>query len=203
MEAVMKRKQRSLSIEKCSILSFEKGSKGKAVREAIICNQKIKFKEKDDYLEGLGKSVNATIDKRYSRIFSAIIEVSSILNDFRIYSVGGLKAGLEFFEMALLPSLLYNADTWVDIDSKAEIKLEKLQNSMFRYLFGVPDSTPKPILRFDLGNLSMIERVHVRNLNLLYHLKNLEPGSLGAEFYNQQVQYNFKSRIRSRLGRRS
>ena len=151
MEAVMKRKQRSLSIEKCSILSFEKGSKGKAVREAIICNQKIKFKEKDNYLEGLGKSVNATIDKRYSRIFSAIIEVSSILNDFRIYSVGGLKAGLEFFEMALLPSLLYNADTWVDIDSKAEIKLEKLQNSMFRYLFGVPDSTPKPILRFDLA----------------------------------------------------
>ena len=102
--------------------------------------------------------------------------------------------------MALLPSLLYNADTWVDIDSKAEIKLEKLQNSMFRYLFGVPDSTPKPILRFDLGNLSMIERVHVRNLNLLYHLKNLEPGSLGAEFYNQQVQYNLNLESEVDLG---
>ena len=51
---------------------------------------------------------------------------------------------------------------------------------MFRNLFAVPKSTPKPILRFDLGSLSMIEKVHVRKLNLIYHLKYLKPESLVA-----------------------
>ena len=197
MEAVMKRKQLSLGIEKCSIITFGKRSKVKAVREAInkeksiqISNHTLKVKEKDEYLGdilhegGLSSSVKATIDKRYSRVFWTIIEVSSILNDFRIDAIGGLKAGLEIFELAIIPSLLNNSDTWVEMDSECEKKLEKLQNIMFKNLFAVPESTPKPILRFDLGNLSMIEKVHIRKLNLIHHLKYLKTDSLGAEFYN-------------------
>ena len=91
----------------------------------------------------------------------------------------------------MIPSLLYDSDKWLQINKEAETKLEKLQNRMFRYLFGVPDSTPKSILRFDLGNLSMREKIHVKRLNLLQHLKNLKPDSLGSEFYNLQVKYNF------------
>ena len=209
MEAVMKRKQLSLGIEKCSIITFGKRSKVKAVREAInkeksiqISNHTLKVKEKDEYLGdilhegGLSSSVKATIDKRYSRVFWTIIEVSSILNDFRIDAIGGLKAGLEIFELAIIPSLLNNSDTWVEMDSECEKKLEKLQNIMFKNLFAVPESTPKPILRFDLGNLSMIEKVHIRKLNLIHHLKYLKTDSLGAEFYSQQVQYNFPGLVK-------
>ena len=67
---------------------------------------------------------------------------------------------------------------------------------MFRYLFGVPVSTPKAILRFDLGHLSMKEKVHVKKLNLLHHLKNLPNESLGLEFYQIQVKLNFPGLIK-------
>ena len=45
------------------------------------------------------------------------------------------------------------------------------------------------MLRFDIGSLSMKERVDVRKLNILHHLKNLESESLGGEIYDLQVKY--------------
>ena len=204
MNTIMKRKQLSFNIEKCSVLAFEKKRKVGKIREAInkekrltIGNQTVVAKEKDDYMgdtiheAGVIKSVKCTVDKRYRRIVSAIVEVSAILDDYRIDTIGGLSAGLEIFELALMPSLLYNSETWTKIDTETEEKLEKLQNNMFRSLFGVPRSTPKPILRSDLGQLSVREKIHVRKLTFLHHLKNLPKESLGSEFYNVQVQYKF------------
>ena len=166
-----------------------------------IGNQPVTVKEKDEYLGdilhegGLAKGVRATIDKRYGRIVSAIKEITAILEDYRINSLGGLSAGLEILELALIPSLLNNAETWIEIDSDAENKLENLQNLMFRALFAVPRSTPKPILRFDLGHVSKKEKIHIKKLTFLYHLKNLQSGSLASEIFDLQVNYNFPGLI--------
>merc|ERR1712086_334863 len=171
MEAAMKRKQLKLNISKCSVIIFQKSKKVNIIREAInkqkllkICDQQILIKEKDDYLGdvlhegGLSKSVEATVAKRYGRIFSSIIEVSSILEDYRIDTIGGLKSGYKIFDLAIIPSLLNNADVWIQIDEQTTNRLEDLQKMMFRYLFAVPISTPTPMLRFE-------------KLNFLHHLK--------------------------------
>ena len=42
----------------------------------------------------------------------------------------------------------------------------------------------------------MKEKVHVKKLNLLHHLKNLESQSLGNEFYTLQVQLNLPGLIK-------
>ena len=136
-------------------------------------------------------SVKATVNKRYERIKSAILEISAILDDFRIDALCGLKAGLDIYEYALLPSLLYNSDTWTKIDLETESRLEDLQNLMFRCLFAVPLSTPKPILRYELGHTSMKEKIHIRKLCFLHHLNHLAKNSLGAEFYDIQVKLKF------------
>ena len=134
-------------------------------------------KEKDDYLGdvlhegGLAKCVEATVAKRYGRIFSNIIEISSILEDYRVETVGGLKSGLDIFEMAILPSLLNNSDVWIEIDDPTIHRLESIQLKMFRQLFAVPDSTPIPMLRFELGHTSMKEKINQRKLKIIYHLK--------------------------------
>ena len=118
MEAAMKRKQLTLNISKCSLIVFEKKKRIEAIRKSINQSKALKIgqdvieaKVKDDYLgdviheEGLEMSVEATIVKRYGKIFSSMIEVSAILDDFRIDSIGGMKAGLEIYELAILPSL--------------------------------------------------------------------------------------------------
>ena len=200
----MKRKQLELNISKCSVILFQRGKKVKAVREAInkqkclkIYDQDILVKEKDDYLGdvlhegGLAKCVEATVAKRFGRIFSNIIEISSILEDYRVETVGGLKSGLDIFEMAILPSLLNNSDVWIEIDDPTIHRLESIQLKMFRQLFAVPDSTPIPILRFELGHTSMKEKIDQRKLNFIYHIKTLERGSLAGEMYDLQVKYDF------------
>ena len=96
-------------------------------------------------------------------------------------------AGLEIFELALLPSLLNNSDVWIDLNEESLTKLENLQNSMFRNLFGVPSSTPLPFLRFDVGSLTMEERVHKKKLNFLFHLKSIESESLQRTDKNVQI----------------
>ena len=87
--------------------------------------------EKDEYLGdflhelGLGKSVEVTINHRYGSIFCSIIEISAILEDFRMDTIRGKFAGLEIFELALLPPLLNNTDTWIDISPGKYHKIRK------------------------------------------------------------------------------
>ena len=204
MEAAMKRKQLDLNISKCSLIMFGNKRRAETIRSNInklgslkIGNNQIMAKEKDAYLGdilhegGLAISAETTINHRYGRIFSSIIEVSAILDDFRIDTIGGLVAGHEIYELALLPSLLNNADVWVELNTSSVSKLDALQNAMFRNLFGVPAATPIPLLRFDLGSLTMEERVNKKKLNLLYHLKSLKNESLAGEIFELQSKYRF------------
>ena len=134
--------------------------------------------------------------KRYGRTFSAIIEVSSILDYYRIDTIGGLKFGLDIYEMAILPSLLINSDVWICIEEQTISRLEDLQKLMFRHLFAVPASTPTPMLRLDLGSLTMKERIHQNKLNFLHHLKSLGTESLASEIYRAQVKYDFPGLVK-------
>ena len=92
--------------------------------------------------KGLKESVAATIKSREGRINAAILEVRSIIDDFRVQTIGGTLAGLEIWELALIPSILNNCETWVEIDQTSINILEGFQNKMFRSLLSTPQSTP-------------------------------------------------------------
>ena len=129
------------------------------------------------------KICRGTISDRYGKTSAAIIEIGSVINDFRIDAIEGLNAGLDIFELCVIPSLLNNSDMWVEIESASTKRLEDMQNMMFKNLFAVPHSVPTPSLRSDLGCLAMEERIDKRKLNLLFHLRNLETSSLANEIW--------------------
>ena len=91
--------------------------------------------------------------------------------------------------MVVVPSLLNNSDTWVDIDTGSIARLDELQHWMFKNLLAVPHSVPTPALRSELGCLSMQERIDTRKLNFLFHLKSLDTSSLAKEVYELQKDY--------------
>ena len=62
-----------------------------------IWNNLILAKDKVKVLE-LGKSVETIINNRIGRIFSSMIEVSAILDDVRIHTIGGRVAWREIYE---------------------------------------------------------------------------------------------------------
>ena len=160
----MKRKQLELNVDKCGVIVFDKRSKTKETRKAInlkcllsIGGNKIKAKVQDKYLGdilhegGLRQSVQATIDERYGKAFASLREIGSVINDFRINAIGGLKAGLDIFEMVVIPSVLNNSDTWMEIDWGSISRLNEHQNSMSENLFAVHHSVPIIELQAELS----------------------------------------------------
>ena len=141
-----------------------------------------------DYIHsaGVSASVDCTISNRYGRIIAGIIETRAIIDDCRVNTVGGLQAGLDYWEIAYLPSLLNNCQTWTNISEETMTKLENIQNMMFRVLLNVPQTCPKPALCWEMGSLQMKFRIISKKLNFLWHLKNLEDSSLANEIFCAQ-----------------
>ena len=139
---------------------------------------------------GLAKSVEATVTKRYGACLHSILELKSVIEDFRMHSLGGIKVGLEIFNLAILPKLIYNADTWFEIDDKSIKRLEKLQTIMLRCLLSVPNSTPATALNWDSGLLSIKHRVYQKKLMFLHHLVYLDKSSLANEIFSIQKDFN-------------
>ena len=110
MEAVMKRKQLNLNTSKCSLLIFDKKTRIEETKNLIkinnpikIFNKPIEAKAKHEFLgdilheEGIGKSTEETVKKRYGRSIATIVEISAFLNDFRVIMLGDIKSGIDIY----------------------------------------------------------------------------------------------------------
>ena len=129
------------------------------------------------------------MQNRSGRISLNIVESRAIIEDCRVNAVGGLLAGLELWEMAILPSLLNNCQTWINISDESIKILEDLQNTMYRTLLSVPRTCPIPALCWDMGALQMRLRIKQKKLEFLWHLNNLEDGTLAKEMLEVQKEY--------------
>ena len=92
------------------------------------------------------------------------------------------------FELAILPTLLYNAETWVGIDMKTEERLENLQLFFLRLALRVPASTPKLALRSETGMRSMKARIWMKKLMFVHHMSQLKAGVLAKQVWEEQVK---------------
>ena len=81
----------------------------------IIMKEKLQDKYLEDILSshGLSDSVKETKRKREAKIRGAAYELRALTEDFR------MQAALDLYESCLIPSLLTNARTWVDITEEA------------------------------------------------------------------------------------
>ena len=109
--------------------------------------------------EGLPASVRATIEEREAKVKGACYEAVAIVEDWRAQVIGGFRSAIHLFEMAIIPTLLYNAETWIGISKESEEKLGNLQLFFLRLAMKVPQGTPKLRLRSEKGVLSMKLRV--------------------------------------------
>ena len=156
---------------------------------------KIKLEEKylGDYLHsyGLSKSVEVTVNKRYGNCIKSVIELSSVLNDFRMHSLGGISVGLDIFTMAILPVMMTNSSTWIMIDKKTIDKLDNFQHLLQRCLLGASNSTPLVALSWDLGMISMEHYINQTKLIFLHFLIGQHDDNLSKEMYTIQKSLNF------------
>ena len=121
---------------------------------------------------GLADSVEMTVEKRKGLVSKSIYDIRSVIDDCRSNMIGGLSAGIDIWEMAVIPMLLNNAETWQDISAKKLATLEKLQLKFLRCLLGVGTGCPIPLLYSETGVLLMEHRILQRKL-MFIHVLNL------------------------------
>jgi hypothetical protein len=97
-------------------------------------------------------------------------EIKGIIEDFRSQCIGGKIGALDLWEFSVIP--MNNAGTWTQISESSIELLEELQNMFVRLLMHLPVSTPKPVLTFNTGLLSMRQSIMAAKLKLSYYLRS-------------------------------
>ena len=104
-------------------------------------------------------------------------------------AVGGMMGAWDIWEMAIVPKLLANCGSWVEISKSAIKQLEETQNLYCRLVFSCPSSTPKPALRGESGLTDMSHRVMLEKVCLITSIlfKNEEQESYARELLQEQL----------------
>ena len=203
MERLMETKLLDFNLDKSGAIVFgSKKAKGKIECEMrqfplTLCGKKMKLFEQEKYLgetissEGLEASVWATIYRRKGLAIASIFDIRSIVEDCRSSVIGGILTGLEIWELAVIPFLLNNCETWSNMSNKAMTELEKIQETFYRTLLSTPKTCPIPALYWDTGGMTMKHRIACRKLAFYHHLMNLPHDTLAYEIAMTQKRMAF------------
>ena len=138
--------------------------------------------------EGLSASIDATIKERAAKIKGSIYELRAVIEDFRMQAVGGMEAAIDLYESCIVPSLIANCATWLDIKKETEDKLDSIQDLFGRVLLKMPQSTPRLAIRGALGLLGCRWRVYQEKVLLLKAIKEQEEGCLAKQILEEQIR---------------
>ena len=193
MESVMETKLLDFNLDKsCLIIMGSKKRKAEIESQLKdnplkLCGQDMTILQNEKYLgdmictSGLAGSVQATVMKRKGQFVTSIIETKAVIEDCRANIVGGITAGVDIWELAILPFLLNNCDTWTEISKSTTDELEDLQCMFYRYLLATPRTCPIPALLWETGGMLMEHRIAQKKLMFYYHLLHLPKTSLAHE----------------------
>ena len=160
----------------------------------LLCGADMKQETQAKYLgdwltcHGLSDSVTITVKKRKGLVSLSIYEIRSVIEDCRSQVCGGLSAGLDIWELAVLPKLLYNSDCWMDISTDTLKELEDIQLTFYRCLLAVGSGCPLPSLYWETGGTLMKNRILQKKLLFLHHVATLPNDTLAREVYEVQAK---------------
>ena len=208
LENIIETKLLDFNLDKSCTLIMGSKSKRKQMKEQLqetplmLCNKMMKVAEVEKYLgdyfscEGLAHSVFTTVVKRKPQAMMSIFELKAIIEDCRANAVGGLEAGIDIWQLSIVPFLLKNSETWIEIQKKTLDLLDNIQLLFLRCLLKTPRTCLRPILLWDSGLLSMCHRIAIRKLMFLHHLKNLPHNSLAYEIMQVQETFSYPGLIK-------
>ena len=106
----------------------------------------------------VAESVTMTINKRLGIVKKSIYEIKHIVEDIRSKVTGGIQTGLILWEACVIPYLLYNSSTWMEMKKSDIERLNKIDRMFYNLLLGV-QHCPSIGMYWDLGRLTILNRI--------------------------------------------
>ena len=184
LEKVAETKLLDFNVKKSAVMIFG-NKKGKAdisnqlnSSPLTLCGKELNRSEHERYLGdylssgGLSDSVKITVDKRKGFVISNIYHIRQIIEDCRANVASGIIVGLEIWELAIIPYLLNDSETWINISNNSFDELDRLQTLFYRIIFATPRTCPTPALYWETGSMTMKHRIAKRKLASFKSVKN-------------------------------
>ena len=99
-----------------------------------------------------------------------------------------MNVAFTIFESSVIPMVLHNSATWLEISRKTYKVLRDLFNYFFTSIFRISVGCPKPSYYWETSFLTVDNYILKTKLNMIHHLKNLPEGSLGKSFLELQLE---------------
>ena len=127
-----------------------------------------------------------TVVKRAGMAKIAINEIRTVIEDTRASKLGGLNIAFTLWEAAVVPKLLWNSETWLNIQPKTIKLLNDIFNQFYRSILRISTGCPKVTLYWQTGSYLPQNIILKNKLNFLHHLSNLPEPSLAKEVFRIQ-----------------
>ena len=203
LESALETKLLDFNLDKSCYLIMGNKSARKTLEKQLrdnplkLCKQDMQTAKVEKYLgdmlceDGLGESVHSTVLRRKGQTMLTMMEICAIIKDCRVTSVGGIVAGIQIWETSVIPFLLNNCETWVELRPKTTKILEEIQLKFLRNILATPITCPQPALLWDTGCLSMEQRIAQKKLLFYHHLVSLPDDSLASQVASVQEHLGF------------
>ena len=196
----------SYNLSKSGIVILgKKKARDKLIKEfkenpSKLNEETLKILNQESYLgDQLGtntsESISLTINKRIGLTKKSIFEIKNIMEDCRSKVSGGIRSGLILWESCVIPFILNNCSTWINMKKKNLQRLDKLQNLFLFTLLNV-QHCPIPLMYLDLGILSISFRILKEKLILFHHISCLPEEAISHKIMKIQKVLNFPGLFR-------
>ena len=190
LNAIVNAKVRSKFLEfgtnKC--FSLHVGKNNHQCSELFAQDSKLKKVTEVKYLGNIiseDGNNNKNIEDRWKKGMGIISSVTAILNEV---SLGKhyFNIGLLFRETNIINGILTCAEVWNNVTQNQIERLESVDETYLRSLFGAPATTTKEALYIETGKLPIRFIVSMRRLMYWWHLTKEDKSSMLFKFYSAQ-----------------
>ena len=128
------------------------------------------------------------VDDRTKKGQACIISAMSMCseNTMGVYSI---ETMLLLYNSLFLPVVLYNSQSWSNLTKKDINTLKVVQLKFLKRMFYAPSSTSNCITYLETGAIPIDYEIHIRQLNFLHHVVNLEESDPVRKVYNEQLKF--------------
>ena len=115
-----------------------------------------------------------------------------MIEDTRSEKLGGINIALEIFNSSIVPAVLHNSETWINIPWKTLKTLTKFFNSFYQCIFRCCTGTPSANYYWQTASLRVENIILQKKLMFYHHLSNLPVESLAGELFHLQLSRNIE-----------
>ena len=102
--------------------------------------------------------------------------------------LGGANTAFKLYEAQIMPTLLYNCESWISIDDSHIKLLQDFQERFIRRILRLANSVPKVMLEFDTGMPPMKWRIAQRKLIFVNRIMAKPVDNITRKVLMQEVQ---------------